>query len=100
MAVEAASFKIVTLATRSRLKFMIASNVVSKPSRINSGWFGSVPYSSLNPAMEVFPRISISGKRFGSEPHSLLSITKSDGSSVFKLWMMFWLPTCFNSLLV
>ncbi len=85
MAVEAASFKIVTLATRSKLKFIIASNVDSKPSKINKGWFGSVPYSSLKPATEVFPRISISGKRFGSEPHSLLSMTNNEGSKVFKL---------------
>ena len=42
--------------------------MTDEPSKINKGWFGSVPNSSFNPITLLLPRISISGKRFGSEP--------------------------------
>ena len=56
-------------ATLFILRFMMVSNEVSKPSRMNNGWLGSVPYSSFRPATLVFPRISISGITLGFEPN-------------------------------
>jgi len=46
------------------------------------------------------PRNSTSGRTFGFEPFNLLSTSLKEGSSVRKLCNTFWLPICFNSLLV
>ena len=75
----------------------MAANVDSKPSKIKSGWFGSASSSSLNPNILDFPRISMFGKRFGSEPNWLSSRIAKAGSSVFKLCRIFCVPIVFNS---
>ena len=96
MAVDAASFRMVTDATRFMFRFITVSSVVSKPSRMNSGWLGSVPYSSLSPATLVFPLISMSGILFGSEPNWVLSIILKDGSRVLRLCSTLEDPTCLS----
>ncbi len=97
MAVDAASLSRVTEATRFMLRFITVSSVVSKPSRMKSGWLGSEPYSSFSPATLDLPRISTSGILFGLEPARLLSIILNDGSRVFKLWSTFCAPTLLSS---
>ncbi|MNX71264.1 hypothetical protein D3C86_1025730 [compost metagenome] len=98
MAEAAASFNKVMLCTRSILRSLMIAKVLSKPSNINNGWLGFVANSSVNPITLLFPLISISGKRFGSDPNKLLSIIANDGSNVFKLCKTFWLPTICKSL--
>ena len=100
MAVEAASLSSVTDATRFMLRFMTVSSVVSKPSRMKSGWLGSVPYSSFRPTTLLLPRISKSGMRLGSEPNCTLSVILNDGSSVARLCSTLCVPTAISSLLL
>ena len=97
MAVDAASLSSVTDATRFMLRFITVSRVVSKPSRIKSGWLGSEPYSSFSPATLDLPRISTSGILLGLDPESALSIILKDGSRVFRLWSTFCAPTLLSS---
>ena len=52
---------------------------------------------NVKPTTLVFPRISMSGIRFGSDPHCLLSSTNMEGSKLFRLWITFWLPIIFKS---
>ena len=78
-------------------KSLMASSVDSKPSRINNGWLGSASNSSRMPSMLDLPRISMFGKRFGSEPNSLFSMMANAGSSVFKLCNTLEVPMLLNS---
>ena len=64
---------------------------------MNSGWLGSSDSSSRMPSMLDLPRISMSGRRLGSEPKRLLSITLNDGSRLFRLRIGFCTPTVFSS---
>ena len=108
MAVAAASFKIVIVSIRFTSKSYIFCTSTSKPSKINTGKLGLFSKvvrwvlfccSTSNPLacpIEVSPRILNSGKALGSDPHSLLSLIRKEGSNVCNAAITFFEFTFIN----